>query len=245
MSSAGPMGEGDPVRLEVIDRGDPEASDVYVAAPRFAEFGRGLRPAPRSPRPGEPGPGRRRRPTGRDRPARVRQQRRGRPRLRDRGRGPDDARGHGPTRHRPGPPRRHSLGGGTILHVADAGRAGGVRSLTSYGGIGLQEHEGTGDHALEHLKYRIGWWLLVAAPEVVPHFGRPRGPRLPSRVHPQLHGHRPAIAPTDPRVDRRGRDPVPDPPRTTRPARSRPRRPGPTTPWSSGVNWSCSTARTS
>lgn len=64
----------------------------------------------------------------------------------------------------------HSLGGGTILHAADQAPER-VASLVSYGGIGLQEHEGTGDHALEHLKYRLGWWVLVAGPELLPHFG--------------------------------------------------------------------------
>ena len=170
MSSAGPMGEGDPVRLEVIDRGDPEASDVYVAlhgSPSsggdFVLLHEALDRANRD------------RGGGGVRLVEIVQP----------GFGASDgdvpdfgieaaARMTLAVMDRLGIARAHlvghSLGGGTILHVADIAPER-VRSLTSYGGIGLQEHEGTGDHALEHLKYRIGWWLLVAAPEVVPHFG--------------------------------------------------------------------------
>ena len=68
-----------------------------------------------------------------------------------------------------------SMGSGVALQLTrhDPQR---VASLTLYGGIGVQEHEGSGDYAFEHLKYRIGYVALVALPEVLPHFGL-LGPR--------------------------------------------------------------------
>ena len=64
----------------------------------------------------------------------------------------------------------HSLGGGTALVLADLAPER-VLSITSYGGIGIQEGEGTGDYDFEHFKYAVGDLLLVQALELVPHFG--------------------------------------------------------------------------
>lgn len=46
-----------------------------------------------------------------------------------------------------------------------------LQSLTIYGGIGIQEGEGSGDYYIEHAKYTLGYAFLVMLPEVVPHFG--------------------------------------------------------------------------
>lgn len=51
-----------------------------------------------------------------------------------------------------------------------------VASLTMIAATGVQEGEGSGDYAFEHFKYRVGYGLLVALPELVPHFGL-LGPR--------------------------------------------------------------------
>lgn len=69
----------------------------------------------------------------------------------------------------------HSLGGGTAFYMAEFGPER-VASITAYGSIGIMEGEGSGDYAFEQLKYRIGWGLCVALPELLPHFGA-LGPR--------------------------------------------------------------------
>ncbi|MFW5682260.1 MAG: alpha/beta fold hydrolase [Phycisphaeraceae bacterium] len=46
-----------------------------------------------------------------------------------------------------------------------------VDSLLFYGGIGIQEGEGSGDFHFEHFKYRVGYLLLVVGGEMTPHFG--------------------------------------------------------------------------
>jgi pimeloyl-ACP methyl ester carboxylesterase/membrane protein DedA with SNARE-associated domain len=69
----------------------------------------------------------------------------------------------------------HSMGSGVAFHVARLAPER-VDSIVAYAGIGVQEAEGSGDYHLEHLKYAAGYALLVAAPEVVPHFGL-LGPR--------------------------------------------------------------------
>lgn len=46
-----------------------------------------------------------------------------------------------------------------------------VASLTMLAATGIQEGEGSGDYAFEHLTYRIGWGLVVGLPDLVPHFG--------------------------------------------------------------------------
>lgn len=64
----------------------------------------------------------------------------------------------------------HSLGGGTALVLADLAPER-ILSITSYGGIGIQEGEGSGDYDFEQFKYAVGDLLLVQALELVPHFG--------------------------------------------------------------------------
>ncbi len=63
-----------------------------------------------------------------------------------------------------------SMGSGVALHMAELepDRIGG---LVFYGGIGIQEGEGSGDYGFEHLKYAVGYGALVVAPELIPHFG--------------------------------------------------------------------------
>jgi pimeloyl-ACP methyl ester carboxylesterase/membrane protein DedA with SNARE-associated domain len=68
-----------------------------------------------------------------------------------------------------------SMGSGVALHMADL-EPQRVRSLIFYGGIGIQEGEGSGDYYFEHLKYAVGYGALVVLPEFVPHFGL-LGPR--------------------------------------------------------------------
>lgn len=69
----------------------------------------------------------------------------------------------------------HSMGGGVALQVAHLAPER-VASIVSYAGIGVQEGEGSGDYHFEHLKYAVGYGLLVVAPELLPHFGL-LGPR--------------------------------------------------------------------
>lgn len=63
-----------------------------------------------------------------------------------------------------------SQGSGVALHLADLAPDR-VRSVTLFGGIGVQEGEGSGSYHLEHAKYALMVPALVAAPELVPHFG--------------------------------------------------------------------------
>ena len=63
-----------------------------------------------------------------------------------------------------------SLGSGVALEMNDLA-PGRVDSLIFYGGVGIQEGEGSGDYHFEHLKYTLGFPFLVALPELVPHFG--------------------------------------------------------------------------
>jgi pimeloyl-ACP methyl ester carboxylesterase/membrane protein DedA with SNARE-associated domain len=69
----------------------------------------------------------------------------------------------------------HSMGSGVAFHVARLAPDR-VETIVSYAGIGVQEEEGSGDYHLEHLKYAVGYALVVAVPEAVPHFGL-LGPR--------------------------------------------------------------------
>jgi pimeloyl-ACP methyl ester carboxylesterase/membrane protein DedA with SNARE-associated domain len=69
----------------------------------------------------------------------------------------------------------HSMGSGVAFHISRLAPER-VGAIVSYGGIGVQEVEGSGDYYLEHLKYAAGYVLFVAVPEVVPHFGL-LGPR--------------------------------------------------------------------
>ena len=63
-----------------------------------------------------------------------------------------------------------SMGGGVALHMAQLAPQR-VRSLSLVASIGVQEAEGSGSHAFEHLKYALTWVLLVPLPECIPHFG--------------------------------------------------------------------------
>jgi pimeloyl-ACP methyl ester carboxylesterase/membrane protein DedA with SNARE-associated domain len=51
-----------------------------------------------------------------------------------------------------------------------------VASLSLIAATAVQEGEGSGEYHFEHFKYRVGYGLLVALPEVIPHFGL-LGPR--------------------------------------------------------------------
>ncbi|MBB6431295.1 alpha/beta fold hydrolase [Algisphaera agarilytica] len=68
-----------------------------------------------------------------------------------------------------------SMGGGVALNLFDLAPER-LESIIFYGAIGIQEGEGTGDYGFEHFKYTVGYGALVAAPELVPHFGL-LGPR--------------------------------------------------------------------
>ena len=63
-----------------------------------------------------------------------------------------------------------SMGGGVALHLYDIAPDK-VKSITMLAAIGVQEAEGSGDYHFEHLKYGIGYGLLVGGVEFVPHFG--------------------------------------------------------------------------
>lgn len=63
-----------------------------------------------------------------------------------------------------------SMGGGVAIQLFDL-EPDRVRSLTMLAAIGVQEAEGSGDYHFEHLKYGVGYLLLVGGVELVPHFG--------------------------------------------------------------------------
>ncbi|MEM7625184.1 MAG: alpha/beta fold hydrolase [Planctomycetota bacterium] len=65
-----------------------------------------------------------------------------------------------------------SMGSGVALNMHDLA-PGCLDSIIFYGGIGIQEGEGSGDYHFEHFKYIVGYGALVALPELVPHFGLP------------------------------------------------------------------------
>ncbi len=68
-----------------------------------------------------------------------------------------------------------SMGSAVAIHMADLAPKR-VRSIIFYGGIGIQEGEGTGDYHFEHFKYAVAAAAFIALPEFVPHFGL-LGPR--------------------------------------------------------------------
>ena len=80
----------------------------------------------------------------------------------------------------------HSMGSGVALHMTRIAPER-VASIVSYAGIGVQEGEGSGNYHLEHLKYAAGYALLVATPEIVPHFGVP-GVVLPRMADSRIEG---------------------------------------------------------
>lgn len=63
-----------------------------------------------------------------------------------------------------------SMGSGAAQYVASLAPDR-VQSLIYYGGIGIQDGEGSGDYYIEHFKYAIGYGGLVVLPEIIPHFG--------------------------------------------------------------------------
>ncbi len=63
-----------------------------------------------------------------------------------------------------------SMGGGVAINLYDLAPDR-VGSITMLAAIGVQEAEGSGDYYFEHLKYGIGYLLLVGGVEFIPHFG--------------------------------------------------------------------------
>lgn len=63
-----------------------------------------------------------------------------------------------------------SMGSGVAINLHDLAPQR-LDSLIFYGGIGIQEGEGTGDYYFEHFKYLVGYGALVVLPEFIPHFG--------------------------------------------------------------------------
>lgn len=63
-----------------------------------------------------------------------------------------------------------SLGGGAALWMAKLAPER-VASITMLSSIGAQEAEGSGSYGFEHVKYALGFFALVALPEITPHFG--------------------------------------------------------------------------
>jgi len=72
-----------------------------------------------------------------------------------------------------------SMGGGVALHMADLAPER-VASIVQLAAIGVQEAEGSGSYAFEHLKYALMAFCLWVLPEAVPHFGA---------LGPYLRGH--------------------------------------------------------
>ena len=63
-----------------------------------------------------------------------------------------------------------SLSGGVVLHMADL-QPQRIASMTMLAAIGVQEEEGSGSYVFEHIKYGVGYPLMVVLPELIPHFG--------------------------------------------------------------------------
>ncbi len=63
-----------------------------------------------------------------------------------------------------------SMGGGVALHLARLAPER-VASVALLGSIGVQRAEGSGSYSFEHVKYAALYGLVVALPELVPHFG--------------------------------------------------------------------------
>lgn len=64
----------------------------------------------------------------------------------------------------------YSMGSGVAIDMVGLAPER-VSSLILYGGLGVQEGEGSGDYYFEHAKYAVGYAALVALPELIPHFG--------------------------------------------------------------------------
>jgi len=63
-----------------------------------------------------------------------------------------------------------SQGSGVALQMFDQSPDR-IKSLIFYGGIGIQEGEGSGDYHFEHFKYAVGYAFVAVGLELVPHFG--------------------------------------------------------------------------
>lgn len=63
-----------------------------------------------------------------------------------------------------------SQGSGVALEMYDE-QPDRIESIIFYGGIGVQEFEGSGDYNFEHLKYAVGYALGVYGVDLIPHFG--------------------------------------------------------------------------
>lgn len=63
-----------------------------------------------------------------------------------------------------------SNGGAVALNACDIA-SDRIASITLLAGIACQETEGSGDYFFEHAKYGVGYAMLVALPEALPHFG--------------------------------------------------------------------------
>ena len=63
-----------------------------------------------------------------------------------------------------------SMGGGVALHLADLAPER-VASIVQIAAIGVQEAEGSGSFAFEHVKYALLGFCLWVLPEALPHFG--------------------------------------------------------------------------
>ena len=63
-----------------------------------------------------------------------------------------------------------SFGGGVAIAMAHL-QPERVESLTLIGGMGVMEHEGSGDYGFEQFKYHAGYPFIVLLPELIPHFG--------------------------------------------------------------------------
>lgn len=64
----------------------------------------------------------------------------------------------------------HSYGGAVAIELARLAPQR-VRAIVSYGGIGIQEGEGSGDYYIEQTKYAAGMALVAWGAEALPHFG--------------------------------------------------------------------------
>ena len=64
----------------------------------------------------------------------------------------------------------HSMGSGVTIELTRLAPER-IAGIAVYGGIGVQEGEGSGDYYIEHAKYVLGYGGLVILPELLPHFG--------------------------------------------------------------------------
>ena len=63
----------------------------------------------------------------------------------------------------------YSMGSGVAIEMNDLFPEK-IKSIAVYGGIGIQEGEGSGDYYFEHMKYGTGYVLAMSLGEITPHF---------------------------------------------------------------------------